>query len=380
MGRVDEAVAACEQAQAFDPDSRERTERLAEIYGRHPNRFGERAIQIHEKLLEQNPYRVESYKALRKLYTQLKRPDEAWVLCQALRGLNMAEPDEETFYKRHRDQSPATAQECITDELWQDRVLHPEQDPLLTAIFALMQPAAIHENAVSAESYGISSKDQIDCTTASQVLPQMLYYASGVTLVPLPTVVYRRNDPGGISFLYTAPPLLGLGHGTLAPAPDQALAFMAGRQLSYFRPGHYMRQLLPTGTGLRSWLLAAIRLANPRFPVPDAVVRTVDGNRDALSKHLGAPQQRALISSVEHLLREQPEVDVKRWALGVDLSADRIGFILANSIDTAVAVIRASPPDSAMASERERLKELYRYAVSPDYLALRQILGITIGS
>lgn len=33
-----------------------------------------------------------------------------------------------------------------------------------------------------------------------------------------------------------------------------------------------------------------------------------------------------------------------------------------------------------MASERERLKELYRYAVSPDYLALRQILGITIGS
>jgi tetratricopeptide (TPR) repeat protein len=380
LSRVDEAVAAYEQAQAFDPDSRERTERLAEIYARHPNRYGERAITTHQKLLEHNPYRVESYKALRKLYTQLKRPDEAWVLCQALRGLNMAEPDEETFYKRHREQSPATAQECITEELWQDRILHPDQDPLLTTIFTLMQPAAIQELAQSAEDYGVTAEDQIDCANAPQVLAQMLYYASGVTLVPLPAVVYRRDDPGGVSFLFTSPPLLGLGQGALAHAPDQALAFMAGRQLSYFRPGHYMRQLLPTGTALRGWLLAAIRLANPRFPVPESVRGSVDRNRDALTQTLQGPQQRALISAVEHLLREQPEVDVKRWSLGVDLTADRIGFILANSLDVAVAVMRASPADSSLASERERLKELYRYAVSPDYLALRQITGITIGS
>jgi hypothetical protein len=243
-----------------------------------------------------------------------------------------------------------------------------------------MQPAAIQELAQAPDAYGVSSDDQIDCANAPNVLAQMFYYASGVTLVPLPTVVYRRDDPGGISFLFTMPPVLAIGQGALAPAPDQALAFVAGRQLSYFRPGHYMRQLLPTGTALRSWLLAGIRLANPRFPVPDSVRGTVDRNRDALAQALQGPQQRALVSAVEQLLREQPEVDVKRWALGVDLSADRIGFILANSLDATVAVVRASPAESSLASERDRLKELYRYAVSPDYLALRQIIGVTIGS
>ncbi|HEX6243013.1 MAG TPA: tetratricopeptide repeat protein [Polyangiales bacterium] len=379
LSRVDDAVSAYEAAQALDPDNRERSERLAEIYGRHPNRYGERAIAAHEKLLEANPYRIESYKALRQLYTQLKRPDEAWVVCQALRGLNMAEPDEETFFKRYRVAAPATAQECITEEIWQDYIVHPDQDPLLTTIFGLMQPAAIQELAQPPETFGIQASDQVDCETTQQMMAQMLYYASGVTLVPLPAVFYRRADPGGISFLFTSPPSLGLGHGALQSAPDQALAFFAGRQLSYFRPGHYMRHLLPTGSALRSWLLAAIRLANPRFPVPDSVRGAVERARDALARTLHSPQQQALSSLVERLLREQPEVDVKRWALGVDLSADRVGFILANSLDAAVAITRASPSEASLASERERLKELYRYAVSPKYMTLRQTLGITIG-
>lgn len=379
LSRANDAVAAYEAAQALDPDNRERAERLAEVYCKHPNRYGERAIQAHEKLLEANPYRIESYQSLRQMYTQLKRPDEAWLLCQALRGLNMAEPEEETFFKRYRVLSPATAHECVTDELFQDYLVHPDQDPLLTTIFALMQPAATLSLAQAPEAYGIYADDQIDCESAPQVMAQMLYYASGVTLVPLPAVFYRRDDPGGISFLFTSPPSLGLGHGALNPAPDQALAFLAGRQLSYFRAGHLMRQLLPTGSALRAWLLAAIRLANPRFPVPDAVSEPVERAREALAQHLHPPQQNALTSLVEHLLRDQPEIDVKRWARGVDLTADRVGFLLANNLDASVAILRASPADTSLASERDRVKELYRYSVSPRYMALRQTLGISIG-
>ncbi len=69
---------------------------------------------------------------------------------------------------------------------------------------------------------------------------------------------------------------------------------------------------------------------------------------------------------------------MKRWSLGVDLTADRVGLVLANSVDAAVAVVRASPPESSQAAERDRLKALYLYAVSAPYLALRQALGITI--
>ena len=91
------------------------------------------------------------------------------------------------------------------------------------------------------------------------------------------------------------------------------------------------------------------------------------------------PQQQALTSLVAQLLRDQPELDLKRWALAVDLAADRLGFVLSNSLDAAVAVVRASPQESSFASERDRLKALYGYAVSPQYLALRQALGVVIG-
>jgi tetratricopeptide (TPR) repeat protein len=377
--RVDEAVQAYEEAWKASPDDQRRAERLAEIYGQHPNRYGERAVGLHEELLAQNPYRVESYKALRQIYTQLKRPDEAWVACQALRGLNMAEPEEETFFKRHRVRAPATALECISDELWEDFLLHEDQEPLLTSIFAMLQPAAVLEYARPLESMGLSPDQQIQCDSSESVMAQMLFYASGVSLVPLPPVYNREGDTGGISFVLSSPPGIGLGPAAFQRTPDQALAFMAGRQLSYFRPGHLMRHLAPSGSALRGWLLSAIRVANPRFPVPESLVQIVDQHQAVLAQTLQRPQEQALQSLIERLLREHPEVDTKRWALGVDLTADRLGFVLANSLDAAVAVVRASPADSSFANERERLKALYPYAVSSRYTALRRATGIALG-
>ncbi|MDB4990369.1 MAG: serine/threonine protein kinase, partial [Myxococcaceae bacterium] len=379
LHRLDPAVEAYETASELEPDNRARVEQLVELYGRQPSRFADRAIAAHERLLSANPYRVESYRALRKLYTQLQRPDEAWTVCQALRSLNMAEPEEEAFFKRHRVQAPATARECITEDLWQEYVLLAEQDDVLTSMLALIQPAAVQELAQDPEAFGVARDRMVDCEHDNSVMAQMLHYAGGVMLVPLPPVFYRPRDPGGVSFLSTNPPAMGLGQGALRSAPDQALAFIAGRQLSYFRPGHYLRQLVPTGSGLRSWLLAAIKLANPRFPAPEPMREQVDRNVAALARTLHAPQQQALTSLVERLLREQPELDMKRWALAVDLAADRIGFVLANSLDAAVAVVRASPQDSSYASERDRLKALYQYAVSPKYTALRKAIGVTIG-
>ncbi len=378
LHRIDAAVDAYEQASELVPDDRKRLELLVDLYGLQPSRFGERAIAAHERLLAQNAYRVESHRALRKLYTQLSRPDEAWTVCQVLRSLNMAEPEEETFFKRHRVQAPATARECLSEELWQEHILLPEQDETLTTMLALIQPAAVQVLAQAPEAVGIARERPIDCQRERSLMAQMLHYAAGVMLVPLPAVFFRQRDPGGISLVFTNPPALALGQGALRSAPDQALAFIAARQLSYFRPGHYMRHLVPTGRGLRSWILAAIRLANPRFPVPDAMHGEVERSEAALASALPPPQRQALGSLVEQLLRDQPELDVKRWALAVDLAADRVGFILANSLEAAVALVRASPKESSHASERDRLKALYQYAVSPKYLALRKAIGITI--
>ena len=78
------AIDAYEAAQAFDPEDRARAEKLAELYALDPKQYLDKAVKSQTQILRRNPYRVESYKLLRKLFTDAKKADPAWCLCQAL--------------------------------------------------------------------------------------------------------------------------------------------------------------------------------------------------------------------------------------------------------------------------------------------------------
>ena len=380
LSRTSDAVEALEAAHELDADNRQRLELLSQLYAAEPKRYFSKAVRVHHDLLHKSPYRIESYQALRALYTDMKRPDESWCVCQALTVLNMAEPDEESFFKKHRSRSAAAAQEFFDEELWFNHITHGDQDPLLTGIFAVITPAVVKTRARTLEQLDVHPNAIVrDPENDAASMAQTLHYVSGVSQVPLPPLYYRKSDPGGLSFLYTAPPSIGLGQGALAGAPTQALAFVAGRHLSYFRGGHYLRHLVPTGSGLRAWLLAAIKSVQPSFPVPADLSGPTEEHRASLKEHLQGREQDELQSLVHKLLAASPSLDMKKWVAAVDLTADRVGFVLSNSLEIASAVIKASPDDSAGLPQKERLKELYLYSVCDEYLQLRHKLGIAIG-
>src|SRR5258708_26804985 len=130
------SIDAYEAAQAFDPEGKERAEILAELYASDVAQYLDKAVRAQAQILRRNPYRTEAYKLLRRLYTEARRPDPAWCLCQALCVLNLAEPDEERFYRRHRSDDPAVAQETLDEEDWALRISHEDSDALVTRIFA----------------------------------------------------------------------------------------------------------------------------------------------------------------------------------------------------------------------------------------------------
>ena len=336
-------------------------------------------MTVHQQLLQLSPYRMESYQALRRLYTDAKKPDPSWCLCQALTVLKNAEPDEESFFKKHRTRKPAAAKETMGDDVWAKYVLHPDQDPLLTDIFTTIAPAVIAVRAQPLASFKLDPKNKRDASKDESDMARTLHYAAGITRIALPDVYYRDDDPGGLSFVFSDPTGIGLGKGARAGGPAQALAFVAGRHLAYARGGQYLRHLVPTGSGLRAWLLAAIKSAVPQFPVPGDLRSSVDEHLASFGKHLSGPQQETLRSLVSKLLAAAPELDLKRWTAAVDLTADRVGFILANDLEIATAVVRASPEESAAVPQKDRLRELHLYSVSESYQQLRQKLGIAIG-
>jgi tetratricopeptide (TPR) repeat protein len=381
LGWIDKAVDAYEAAQTLDPENRERAEKLSTLYATEPEKYLEKAVATQSVLLRQSPFRHESYRTLRRLYTETRRADAAWCLCQALTVLKLAEPDEERFYKRMRSDTAAVAQSVLTGDDWLTLLMHPHADPLLTAVFALIEPAVVAKRGQSVAELGYDPRFPVNVSTHPAPVCQSLFYAAGVFGMELPLVFENPNDSGGLGFLFTRQPSLTLGATALrSDVPLRPAAFIAGQKLAFLRPGSYVRHVLASGTALKSWLFAAIKLTAPQFPVAAELAGAVAEAMQALDSGIQGQARDQLTRVVAKLLQSGTALDLKRWVAGIDLTADRAGFLLAHDLETSVAVIRATDVDSSALSQDERFQELLLFSVSSAYFELRQKLGIAVDS
>jgi len=380
LGWIDYAIDALEHAEQLDPDSTARTLKITTLAASDPGRFINAAATAHLRLLAVNPTRVESYRAMRRLYTEAKSADGAWCLCQALAVLGMADADEQRFYKRMRTETAAPAQAIFGEYEW-SLVTHPDVDPLLTNLFAIIEPAITLARMPDLRELGYEPSRALDLSQTPAPMAQTLYYAAGVLGLEAPPCFVISDDPGGLSFLQARTPGIGLGRVAMSSqVPPQAAAFIAARHLSYMRPGYFLRQLLTSATGLKSWLFASIKLISPQFPVSPDIEGAVREAQAALDKGLRGTARDELATVVSSFLREGAALDLKKWVSAVDLSADRVGLVIAHDLDTAAQLIRASDESTSAVPGDERLRRLALFAVSPEYLQLRQRLSIAVDS
>ncbi len=377
LNEAELAIDAYEAAQAFDPEDRPRAEKLAELYALDPKQYLDKAVKAQAQILRRNPYRVESYKLLRKLFTDAKKPDAAWCLCQALSVLRLAEPDEERFYKKHRAENAAPAQQALDEDAWA-RLMHWDLDPLVTRIFAMIQPTIVRTRTQPIEASGYDPRYAIDCSLHPYPVSQTLNYVGGVLGMRVPLVFQNPNDAGSLGMVHARTPAIVLGRAAFEGQPAmQSLAFVAGRHMAYYRPGFYVRHLVPTGTGLKAWLFAAIKLCVPQFPISAEIQGQVDEAMTAMTQDFQGAEKDKLASVVSKLLQAGGALDLKKWVASIDLSADRVGFLLAHDLQIATEVIRSSEAASSV-PVKERMKDIVLFGVSEDYFALREKLTVSI--
>lgn len=367
------AIEAFEKAQALDSENRKRAELLADVYASDSKRHFEKAVGVHEALLSHSPYRAESYQALRKIYDDNGDTDGVFLAVQALANLGMAEPDEQALYKSKRATAALSSPSKLAEDVITKHLRHPDEEPLLTNVFAAIAPAVIAQRGQALATFGTDASKKVDGNKAAV---RLLKDAASMLGVALPDAFERANDAGGISILASNPLALGLGKAAISGEASQALAFVAARQVAYLRPGYIVRQIVPNGAALRSWLLAAIRMSTPNFPVSPELEAQVEAGLVSIETTLTGPQQELLLAQVGKLLHDAPELNLKRWALGVDLMADRAGLLFANDLETALGVVKASAEESSAVTQKDRLKELTTFGVSEHYRSLRKKLGI----
>ena len=120
-------------------------------------------------------------------------------------------------------------------------------------------------------------------------------------------------------------------------------------------------------------------MVHDAFPVAAELESTVKENGQAIRPAIDGPAREQLTSLVTKLL-QGGSIDLKRWVAGIDLSADRAGFVVCHDLEFACEMIKGSDEASAAIPHRDRIKELTLFSVDPKYFGLRQRLGIAIDS
>ncbi len=376
FGRLEQALAVTQAALDLEPSSLMRSERLAQLYAQDPARYLDKALAAHAAVLAQEPYRASTYRSLFDLYSRQRDADSTWCVSQALYALNQASPEESSYFRQGRpSESPAVAGR-LSHEDWLNVLMHPDADRLLTGVLSLLQATVLEVRGVPLAELGYTEDHRV--TPQDQLVAEhTLAHDARCLGVGLPALYQNSNDPRTLSLLHTVPPSISLGQRALElRGTSRTFSFESSRALTYLRPGFYVRQVVSSHKELRAWLSGAIRLFAPRFPVSAELAEAAQGAGIAIERQLRTDKRAALGQIVAELLQQGAALDLRRWMRGIDLTADRAGFILCDDLPTALQQVRQAEERDDAVTRSERSKELVRFSVSPEYFQLRAQLGL----
>jgi tetratricopeptide (TPR) repeat protein len=378
IGSIDQAARVYESALDLEPDGVRWLERLARAYSTDEG-YSEQAIEALSLWIEVDPYRPEPYQLMRKVHTASRHADGAWLSCQALHVLGQAQPDEVRFYGRFRNEEQVNARRRLSMEEWTELVMPADGEPLITSLFSLIQPYVLAVRGRPEAAYGLGAEDELDMERYPHGLVYAFYHGAQVIPAEEPRIFQRQSDPVRLMPLATEDPAVVLGAGAFAQDLGALeAAFLAGHELAHSLPGLRLRTVLPNLTALKAWLLGAIRLVKPKFPVAAELEASVAEAAGVLAAAASGEYRDHLVHTVSKLLSDSAALDLKRWIRSVDQAGDRAGLILAGDLDVSANLIRNEPARPGAAEAVTRARDLLIYSVSSAHLTVRERLGTSV--
>ena len=379
MQQFEPAAEAFKMASMLDPDNNMRHEILAELYVSLPGRIDD-AVREYQWMIQKNPYNVESYKALRKLYFDNRQFDKAWCLCSTLSFLKKASAEEQQFFEQYRTKGMIRAQSRLDNEAWIKYLFHQDESPYVGKILEAVTNVTRGIKVQPAKAFGLKrgQKRPVDDT---MMFSKTFYYAAQVLNLPARPELYVQDDrPGGLNFAITEPMASVCGASLLTGYSPQDLLFVVSKHLNYYRPEHYIRWVLPTHGELRTLLLASIKMGVPEFKLPTDKTGVLEQWVRMLSSRIQPIEVEALSKFVRTFLKAGENIDVKKWINAVELTGCRAGFLMCNDLEIAARMIQSENATVDEVPPKEKIKELVVFSVSEEYFKLREALGIAITS
>ncbi len=393
LGDTEAATEAYQVACELAPEDVARHEQLADLYLEAGEARRMEAITELQFLLSHAPDRVELFKALASLYRAEHELDKAWCVAQALVFLGAASDEERLLYERFRPQQFVPTPRRLTEELWQKAVIHPREDRHVGAIFSSTLGALAGSTAQPVTAFGLVPEQRTDLDRDPRPVSRIVKYVSGVLAIDPAPMVWLQEGGDGLRVANTVGlgaerqrlvPSLLVGAPQLAKTDERELAFEVGKRMAYLRPERFVTLALGTLPKLEAAFAASVIAGGARLEQADGQ-SYASGQSEEAKKLAGTLRQQV----PGPLLEQVGELSTKLagrvgnglisgWRTATDLTANRVGFIVANDFETAAKGIATEGAALSSMSVKERLRDLLAYAVSEQYFLVRRHLGLHV--
>lgn len=333
----------------------------------------------HRARIDEDPLAYDSWHALFSHYRGQDQRDAAFCLARALVFLKQANADETQLHRQFHRPEFRQVRQRLSEDMLRRQVCHPDETIGLTGVFGTTAPAAAAWWAKPLPS-SVKSRGRLDLAGDRSPVARMVKYVQEVLNVGVPDV-YVTDDGAGVSVFNAqregrVHPSLFVGRGAVAGEDLRPLAFALGRTMIELYLPHYMFVCVDRSLpNLKAVLRACRAMAGLDVGTPPDIEVLASELRARLPS--GYPEQlRGLFERIE---AAGYPLDVGQWARGVEITAHRIGLILADDLGAAAQHIRQEREGFAFLTARDMVQELVNYSISEDYFTVRKTLGLAVG-
>jgi hypothetical protein len=304
--------------------------------------------------------------------------DRQWCTALAIAYLGEAEPRHAELLAAHGGGGLIQPKAAVDAVAWKRLICHPDDEAITSDILALIVSAILlaHSGALrqAGQLPAIDPQKRLDPATSTVQAARCFAWA-GQALGMAAPMLYASPEADTLTrMIPTVPPTCALGKRALSGRTAQELAFVAGRELAYYRPERFIRLLVPDVVQLQDLFLAALAIGNPGLPLNAEVRARVKPISAAVEPLLDSVEVDQLRAAYRRFVEQGGVANLQRWAAAADLSAIRAGFVLAADLHTAERML----VEGGARDARQSMDDLLVFATSDRYAKLREQMGIAL--
>ncbi|HEY3496783.1 MAG TPA: hypothetical protein VGK73_18925 [Polyangiaceae bacterium] len=361
------------------PSSGERTRALelasaASQTGDHAS-----AIEQLRLAIRSQPRDAEAYRGLLGAFRAAKRPDASWNAASVLDVLGAAELDDSLLASAHRPEGLLSAQGTLPEVDWQKKLFCPDRDAALDGLFAALGDAVLELGLETARRKrrlpALEPGSEQDPEKSTTMLARTLLWSSRVLGILRPKLHVLDSVSGDLAVAPVAEStvIAGKALGSGLGLPD--LAFLWARCLVFLRPEHRALALFQ-GDELEGLVRAAQALGSS-----NGAPRSLDADAKlflrGLKRHLRGSRATTVAEAAALVPASGLRQRLSAFRRSVDRAAGRAGLLACGNLELATKLTQRFPQKSEIAADAQ-VADLFAFAVSDEYGALRERLGVAV--